>query len=81
MPRNGKLLVSEAIAQLAPNVQFSLSNEDFSTIQWIDTPPNPIPTLDQVNAVIAAYVPPPSIQDQLAALQTQVAQLLATQGK
>jgi hypothetical protein len=53
--------------------------------QAIDgTPRVPIPDLDKLDAIVAAYVLPvasPSLQDQLTALQMQVKTLLAAQGK
>ena len=70
--------IAHAINALHPNCSFTLDDNDYSNIHWIDIPENPA-TLEQVNAKLAelqadydskqyqrdrasAY---PSIQDQL----------------
>jgi len=43
-------MISKAIVSLCPGVAFALENEDYSTIRWLGTPPNPVPTLEQLEA-------------------------------
>ena len=72
--------IANALVVLCPGAQWSLSGDDLSGLTWLDTIQTR-PTDEAIKAAIAAYVPPLSLQDQIAALQSQVAALLAAQGK
>jgi hypothetical protein len=75
--------ISNALAVLTPKAHWVLQGNDLTGLVWLDTVQTR-PTDDQINVAIATYVPPTttsSLQDQIAALQAQVAALLAAQGK
>ena len=72
--------IVNALIVLAPGAQWVVRGDTLDGIEWLDTVQTR-PADDEINAAIGAYIPPPSVQDQLAALQAQVAALLAAQGK
>jgi hypothetical protein len=70
--------IANALMTLRPGAQWVLQGNDLSGLQWLDTTQTR-PTDAEITAAIAAYVPPPSLQDQIVALQAQVAALIAAQ--
>lgn len=72
--------IADAILILQPKAEFVIYGNDYSTLQWHSDGIR-CPSLADVRAVIDNYAPPPSTDDQIRALQAQVAALLAAQGK
>lgn len=72
--------IVNALTTLRPGALWDLSGDTLAGITWLDGNQTQ-PTNDEITAAIAAYVPPPTLQDQIVALQTQVATLLAAQGE
>lgn len=71
--------ISNALAVLTPGATWNLRGDDLSGLEWLDI--NQVrPTDEAIIATIAAYVPPPTMQEQIATLQAQVAALLAVSG-
>ena len=68
-----------ALQSIRPGAQWALLGEKpdgtYTCLQWLDLVQIE-PTTAEINAAIAAYVPPP---DPIAVLQAQVASLLAAQ--
>ena len=71
------MLLWQALNQLRPGSQWYETN---GVITWLDTTQTR-PTDDEIKACMDAYVPPLSVQDQIATLQAQVQTLLAAQRK
>jgi len=72
--------IAKALQTLRLGAQWVLHGDSLTGLEWLDTVQTR-PTDDEITAAIAAYVPPPSLQDQIAALQAQIAVLIAAQGK
>ena len=72
--------IINALVTLRPGAQWNLRGNTLAGIEWLDTVQTR-PTDAEITAAIAAYAPPPSLQDQIAALQAQIAALIAAQGK
>jgi len=60
-------LIANALETLRPGAQWVFHNEDLSTLEWLDKKQTR-PTDDEIKAAMTAYVPPPSVEEQLAAL-------------
>ncbi len=73
-------LTAKALEVLRPGAQWVFYGEDLSTLEWLDQKQTR-PTDDEIRAAMAAYIPPPTLDEQLATLQAQVAALLAAQNK
>ena len=46
------MMIARALIELAPEAQWNLADEDYTTIEWL-TPDIPKPTLEEVNAKVA----------------------------
>jgi hypothetical protein len=68
--------ISNALQTLTPGAQWVLHGSTLDGLTWLDTV-QVQPTNDEIMAAIAAYVPPPSLEQQIATLQAQVATLLS----
>jgi hypothetical protein len=68
--------IVNALNTLCPGAQWVLNGDGFAGLTWLDQT-QAKPTEDQIAAAIASYTPPPTLQSQVAALQAQLAQLLA----
>jgi hypothetical protein len=81
MPSNQS--IARALQSLVPGAEWSVHDGDLKQLIWHDKKIQR-PTDDQIQAAIAAYVPPSKpapIQDQLTALQAQVEALMAVLDK
>lgn len=76
--------IIHALSVLTPSAEWVLQGDDLSGLTWLDNV-QARPTDDEIVAAIAAYVPPPdpmiTLQNQITTLQSQIATLLAAQGK
>lgn len=61
---------------LRPAAQWTLYGDDLSTLTWHDLTQTR-PTDEEIINAIASYVPPPTLEDKLAALQAQMVDILA----
>lgn len=66
--------IVQALKTLRPSAEWTLNGDSLEGLIWLDTIQTQ-PTSDDIIAAIEAYSPPPSLQAQLTALQTQVANL------
>lgn len=72
--------IANALQTLCPNAEWNLRGDTVEGIEWLDKVQTQ-PSEAAIVAAIASYVPPPTLQDKLNLLQTQVNTLLAAQGK
>lgn len=76
-----RMQIVQAAGQLRPGTAW---NYDVvrGLVQADDACPRvAVPSMDEINAVVIAYVPPQTQAEQIAVLQAQVAALLAAQGR
>ena len=66
--------IINALSSLRPGACWNLNGDTTDGLVWLDTVQTR-PTDADISAAITAYVPPPSIQDQLTALQKQLTAL------
>lgn len=71
------LSIALAIQTLRPGAYFNIRGSDISGIEWTDSKQTR-PTDSEILAAIAAYVPPPTLEDRIKALEVGQAQLQAT---
>lgn len=70
--------ITNALASIRPGAVWNLRGDTYASIEWLDEVQQ-IPSEGEIVAAIAAYVPPPTMQEQIATLQAQVVALLAAQ--
>lgn len=70
--------IAHALSTLRPGAEWNVRGDSLAGIEWLDSQQSR-PTDEEITAAIAAYTPPPTLQEQIATLQSQVAALLAAQ--
>jgi hypothetical protein len=68
--------IVNALNTLTPGAIWTLSGDGVENIVWLDTVQTQ-PTETAMIAAAAAYVPSPTLQQQIATLQAQIATLIA----